>query len=81
MYWFSNTKKVVDGANDNLTACYMAMAALKTLKDEGIEFENTEVCVLLTGSEEAGLRGPKRLPMNIKTILMIAKPYLFPWKH
>ena len=59
MYWFSNTKKVVDGANDNLTACYMAMAALKTLKDEGIEFENTEVCVLLTGSEEAGLRGAK----------------------
>lgn len=59
MYWFSNTKMVVDGANDNLTACYMSLAILKTLKEEGIEFENTEVCALLSGSEEAGLRGAK----------------------
>jgi Zn-dependent M28 family amino/carboxypeptidase len=59
MYWFSNTKEVVDGANDNLTACLMSMAVLKTLKEENIEFENTEVCALLTGSEEAGLRGAK----------------------
>lgn len=59
MYWFSNTKKVVDGANDNLTACYMAIAIMKTLKEEGIELENTEVCALLSGSEEAGLRGAK----------------------
>ena len=33
------------------------MSALKCLKESGIRYENTEVCALLTGSEEAGLRG------------------------
>ncbi|MBR6567369.1 MAG: M28 family peptidase [Clostridia bacterium] len=61
-FWFAfyfmwNSKKVVDGANDNLSGCYIGMAILKALHDEGIEFENTEVGVVLTGSEEAGLRG------------------------
>ena len=57
LYWMSNDKKVVDGANDNLTGCYMGISILKALKDEGIEFENTEINVILSGSEEAGLRG------------------------
>ncbi len=61
-FWFAfyfmwNRNKIVDGANDNLSGCYIGMAILKALKDEGIEFENTEVGVVLTGSEEAGLRG------------------------
>jgi Zn-dependent M28 family amino/carboxypeptidase len=51
--------KVVDGANDNLSGCYIGMAILKALHDEGIEFENTEIGVVCTGSEEAGLRGAK----------------------
>lgn len=59
MYHMWNSKLVVDGANDNLTGCYMGIAILKALKDEGIELENTEVGVILTGSEEAGLRGSK----------------------
>ncbi len=59
LYFMWNKKRVVDGANDNLTGCYIGMAILKMLKDEGIEFENTEVGVVLTGSEEAGLRGAK----------------------
>ena len=59
LYFMWNKKRVVDGANDNLTGCYMGMAILKMLQDEGIEFENTEVGVVLTGSEEAGLRGAK----------------------
>ena len=46
-------------SNDNLTGCYMGIAILKALKDEGIELENTEVGVILSGSEEAGLRGAK----------------------
>ena len=33
--------------------------AKKLLKEEGIEFENTEIGVVLTGSEECGLRGSK----------------------
>lgn len=59
LYFMWNSKRVVDGANDNLTGCYMGLAILKALKDEGIEFENTEIGVVLTGSEEAGLRGAK----------------------
>ncbi len=59
LYFLWNKKRVVDGANDNLTGCYMGMAILKFLKDEGIEFENTEVGVIFSGSEEAGLRGAK----------------------
>lgn len=59
LYWMWNETRIVDGANDNLSGCYMGIAILKALKEEGIEFENTEVGVILTGSEEAGLRGAK----------------------
>lgn len=59
LYWMWNEKRIVDGANDNLSGCYMGMAILKMLKDEGIEFENTEIGVVFSGSEEAGLRGAK----------------------
>lgn len=59
LYFMWNPKRIVDGANDNLTGCYMGIAILKMLKDEGIEFENTEIGVVLSGSEEAGLRGAK----------------------
>lgn len=59
LYFMVNYRRVVDGANDNLTGCYMGIAVLKYLKDEGIELENTEVGVILTGSEEIGLRGSK----------------------
>ena len=57
LYFMWNKKRIVDGANDNLSGCYMGIAVLKALKDEGIELENTELAVVLTGSEEAGLRG------------------------
>lgn len=59
LYFMWNKKRIVDGANDNLSGCYMGIAILKALKDEGIELENTEIGVVLTGSEEAGLRGAK----------------------
>ncbi len=59
LYFMVNYRRVVDGANDNLTGCYMGIAVLKFLKDEGIELENTEIGVILTGSEEIGLRGSK----------------------
>lgn len=55
--FFINWPLVVDGANDNLTACYISMAVLKDMAEADKRFENTEVCCLLTGSEEAGLRG------------------------
>lgn len=59
LYFMWNKKRVVDGANDNLSGCYMGIAILKALKEAGIELENTEIAVVLTGSEEAGLRGAK----------------------
>lgn len=59
LYFLWNEKHIVDGANDNLTGCEMGIAVLKALHDEGIELENTEVGVIICGSEEAGLRGSK----------------------
>ena len=59
MYWLWNENRIVDGANDNLTACYLGIAVLHAMKEHGIELEHTEVGVLLSGSEEAGLRGAK----------------------
>lgn len=57
LYFIANYKRVVDGANDNLSGCYIGIALLKFLQDNNIEFENTEIGVLNTGSEEAGTRG------------------------
>lgn len=54
-----NRNRVVDGANDNLSGCYMGIALLRAMEQNGITLENTEVGVLLTGSEESGLRGAK----------------------
>ncbi len=54
---FVNLGLVVDGANDNLSGCYVAMAVLKELKARGMEFQHTEVACLITGGEEAGIRG------------------------
>lgn len=59
MMCMRNLNRIVDGANDNLSGCYMGIAILKYMKDHGIELENTEVGVILSGSEEAGLRGAK----------------------
>lgn len=57
IYFLSDPKRVVDGANDNLSGCLLSMAVFKALKDNGIEFKHTKIGVILTGSEESGLRG------------------------
>ncbi len=59
LFFFSNSKVVVDGANDNLTACLTSMAIIKALEEDGVKLENTELCAFLSGSEECGLRGAK----------------------
>ncbi len=56
---FQNPFRSVPGAADNLSGCLCAMGVLRSLDEADIRFENTEVRVLLTGSEEAGLRGAK----------------------
>jgi Zn-dependent M28 family amino/carboxypeptidase len=59
LYFMVDYKTIVDGANDNLSGCYIGIALLKYLQDNGITFEHTEIGVLNTGSEEAGTRGAK----------------------
>ncbi len=54
-----NPKRVVDGANDNLSGCYIGMSILHEMETRGMTLEHTEIGVILTGSEEAGLRGSK----------------------
>lgn len=57
--FFENKKRPVMGASDDLTGCFISMAVVKYMQQHDIRFENTEVWVVLTGSEEAGLRGAK----------------------
>ena len=54
-----NPNIISDGANDNLSGCYMGITLLRELERNGIQLEHTEIGVILTGSEEAGLRGAK----------------------
>lgn len=55
--FFVDFKTIVDGANDNLTGCFISMSILKEMAEHDFRFENTEVCCLLSDGEEAGLRG------------------------
>ena len=57
--FFQSYTKSVPGANDNLSGCLTSMAVLKLMEENDIRFENTDVSVMLSGSEEAGLRGAK----------------------
>ncbi len=59
LFKFVNHNNYVDGANDDLTGCYISSAVMKYLSDNDIRFENTEVVAILTGGEECGLRGAK----------------------
>ena len=54
-----NPRRIVDGANDNLSGCYMGIALLREMERLRMTLEHTELGVILTGSEEAGLRGAK----------------------
>lgn len=58
-FFFTRFSVVAPGANDNLTGVFTSMGVLKRLHESGTRFEHTEVCCLITGSEEAGLRGAK----------------------
>lgn len=57
--FFQSWTKSVPGASDNLSGCYVGMAIVKALDEAKVRFENTEVVVICSGSEEAGLRGSK----------------------
>lgn len=57
--FFVNWKRVVPGANDNLTGMFASMAVLRYMAANDIRFENTEIVAVSMGCEEAGLRGAK----------------------
>ena len=59
LLFFSNFSRTVPGANDNLSGLFVAMAAAKSLRDMGRNFEHTEIYIINMGAEEAGLRGAK----------------------
>lgn len=55
--FFVDSNLIVDGANDNMSGSLVAMSILKEMAENDVRLENTEVCCLITGAEEAGLRG------------------------
>lgn len=54
---FIDFTRVVPGANDNLSGSVTAIEAFRWFANHPLELENTELICLITGSEEAGLRG------------------------
>lgn len=54
---FIKFSQVVPGANDNLSGSVTAVEVLKWFSKHPLEIQNTEIGCLITGSEEAGLRG------------------------
>lgn len=59
LLFFVDWRTIVDGANDNLTGCYLAMSIIKEMADNDIRYDDTEVCALITDGEESGLRGAR----------------------
>lgn len=57
--FFTNYKRPVTGANDDLSGCFISAAVVKFMSANNIRFENTEVVAMAVGGEEAGLRGTK----------------------
>lgn len=58
-FFFTNFARTVPGANDNLSGVFIALGVVKALREENVLLEKTEIACLITGSEEAGLRGAK----------------------
>lgn len=57
--FFVNWKLPVEGAADDLTGVFTAMATLLYFKHNDIRLENTEIVAVSMGAEEEGLRGSK----------------------
>lgn len=59
LLFFVDWNTVVDGANDNLTGCFLAMSILREMADKDIRYDDTEICCLITDGEESALRGAR----------------------
>ncbi len=72
LLFFVDWGTVVDGANDNLTGCYLAMSILKEMADKDIRYDDTEICALITDGEESGLRGARAFANeNVEELLAL----------
>ena len=72
LLFFIDWRTIVDGANDNLTGCYLGMSILKEMADKDIRYEDTDVCCLITDGEESGLRGARAFANeNVEELLSI----------
>lgn len=56
---FNNFSVVAGGANDNLSGTFIATGILRQMRENNVRLQRTELMALITGSEEAGLRGAK----------------------
>ncbi|KAH3744458.1 M20/M25/M40 family metallo-hydrolase [Pelomyxa schiedti] len=57
--FFIDWSTVVPGANDNLSGVFCALAIGKLLAEGSLHLQSTNLVLLATGCEEAGLRGAK----------------------
>lgn len=57
--FYTDFNHTVPGANDNLSGVFLALGVVKALREAEVTFDHTEIACLITGSEEAGLRGAK----------------------
>jgi len=64
-FFFSNFNHVAPGANDNLSGTFLAVGVARALRAAGVQLQNTELVIAITGSEEAGLRGAKRYAAEV----------------
>ncbi len=58
-FFYTDFSRTVPGANDNLSGVFIALGVAKALREAGVVMEHTELACLITGSEEAGIRGAK----------------------
>lgn len=58
-YFAINKSRVVPGANENMSACSVAIELLQQIKDSQVELDHTEVGVILTGSGAVGACGAR----------------------
>ncbi len=74
-YFAVDKKRVVPGANENLSGCAVAIEIMRGLKENDVRLENTEVGVILTGSGAVGSRGASEWCCRHKNELKDAKTY------
>lgn len=61
---FADSKESSDGASKNLSGSFASIAVLKYLKDNNIEMDSTEICVLITSAQESDCAGAKAFAVS-----------------